>query len=526
MQVSIEASDVIRLILQFFQEHGLDSSLAALQRETGISTRTLADVDGLIASILAGRWDAVLQALAPLQLEARLLLPLYEHVFLELAEAGEVDAARLILRQSEPLGLLRREDETRYVKLENALSTATLSKTAGAAVDLVLRKQSKRARLAQDLAAHVSSVPAGRLLVLLGEALRFEAQQSALHPDESGGQLVFDVFRGVVPAMQPAADEVASSCYRTVTMAHGQHVECAAFSPDGAYFAVGLADGFVEVWSPASGAPRTDLVYQAHKAGYMVMEAAVLCLAFAPDSTHLASAALNGDVVLWRAATGVCVRRIPAAHKGGVASLAFARDGLSLLTAGYDNAVRIYSVRTGALVREFLGHTAFVHDARFSAEGVRVLSASSDGTLRIWSTQTGECLQTVHPVAGSGEQLVAAAVRAVSAIPRHPDAFAVCSQACQLPVYGAGGSLGKSMRLPSTIKPATGFVTACSSPTGAILYGFADDRHVYCFDYATGTHTQTFASTDAELIGACHHPQLNLLVTYDTANVIKFWKAP
>lgn len=527
MPLTIEASDVIRLIEQFLLEHNLPSTLHSLQEETGVHQSSVEDIDGLLADVCAGRWEAVFRALDGVQLEARRLVGLYEHVFWEMAEGGDVDGARLLLRESEPLALLRGMDEARYMGLENGLSTAILSRTAGAKMELVERKEAKRARLAQDLAPHLHSVPKGRLLTLLGQALRFEEQQLQLSKSDTLS-LHYDVFRGILPVTEEPVvegDAVISMCYRSVVLPTGQHVEAAAFSPDGGYFVVGLADGFIEVWSAAVGQPRKDLVYQAHKTTYMVMETAVLAMAFSPDSQTLAVGTLSGDVALWKVATGSCLRRIPKAHAGAIASLHFAPDGLSLLTAGYDGALRLYSLRTGALLRQFPGQgEAPVYGCLLAAEGRRALSAGSDGVLRIWDTRTGDCLQAITPAAG-GEQLAQRQIRAIVPLPRHPDMFLLCVQDGGLQVYGATGAPGKAFAVP---RSCASFLGACCSPSGKYVYALGTDRKAYCYEYASAGLVKVLDLVDTgdhEIIGAAHHPHTNLMATFDTGNAIKFWKA-
>lgn len=526
MPLTIEASDVIRLIEQFLSENGLISSLRALQEETGVCQRSVDDIDRLLADICAGRWEAVFRVLTEVQLEARKLINLYELVFWELAESGDIDGARMVLRESEPMALLRSQDETRYMGLENGLSTAVLSRTAGAKIDLVDKKEAKRARIAQELAPHLVSVPKSRLVTLLGQALRFEEQQLQLSPNQLA-DLRYDVFRGIVPVTETESvehDAIANVCYRTVTLPTGQHVEAAAFSPDGSFFAVGLADGFIEIWNPALGQPRKDLPYQGHKSTFMIMETAVLAMAFAPDNQTLAVGTLNGDVALWKVSTGSCIRRIPKAHSGAVASLQFAPDGHSLLTAGYDGGLRLYNLRTGALLRQFPGQGETpVYAAVFAAEGQRVISAGSDGVLRIWETRTGDCIHCVTP--SGNNQLAQRQIRAVVPIPRHPDMFLVCAQDSPLQVFGAIGAQGKTLALP---KSCASFIGACCSHSGKYIYGLGADRKAYCYDYATAGLLRTLelaTSPEHETIGAVHHPHANLMATFDTGNSIKFWRA-
>ncbi|KAH8072432.1 hypothetical protein JL721_3707 [Aureococcus anophagefferens] len=98
--VEIDASDVVRLVLQFLKEHGLSSSAAELERE----------------------WDAVLPALASVELPAEAAAAVHEHACYELCEAGE-GVARELLRHK-TLQKLRGAEPERFLRLERAVGRA------------------------------------------------------------------------------------------------------------------------------------------------------------------------------------------------------------------------------------------------------------------------------------------------------------------------------------------------------------------------------------------------------------------
>lgn len=72
----------------------------------------------------------------------------------------------------------------------------------------------------------------------------------------------------------------------------------------------------------------------------MMMDEAVLCLAFSRDSELLASGSLDGKVKVWRIQSGQCLRRFERAHTKGVTAAHFSKDNVHLLTASYDHTIR------------------------------------------------------------------------------------------------------------------------------------------------------------------------------------------
>jgi hypothetical protein len=66
--LSIDSSDVVKLMLQYCKENHLISTMQQLQKETGICLNTVDNMDNFINDIKQGKWDSVLNQLSMIKL--------------------------------------------------------------------------------------------------------------------------------------------------------------------------------------------------------------------------------------------------------------------------------------------------------------------------------------------------------------------------------------------------------------------------------------------------------------------------
>lgn len=81
MSLEIEATDVIKIILQFCKENGLTDSFNCLQNECQVSLNTVDSIETFVSDVNNGRWDVVLPQAAQLKLPRAKLEDLYEQVW-------------------------------------------------------------------------------------------------------------------------------------------------------------------------------------------------------------------------------------------------------------------------------------------------------------------------------------------------------------------------------------------------------------------------------------------------------------
>merc|ERR1712048_755274 len=159
---------------------------------------------------------------------------------------------------------------------------------------------------------------------------------------------------------------------------------------------MGSVDGFIEVWDYQSAVLRKDLEYQ-EEGSFMMHDKAVIALAFSKDSELLASADQEGQLKVWRVATGQCARRFDKAHGEGITSIMWSKDSTQILTASFDHTARAHGIKSGKTLKEYRGHTSYVNSAVYSRDNSSVITGSSDGYVFVFDAKTTEVMQNCSP---------------------------------------------------------------------------------------------------------------------------------
>ncbi|KAI8884318.1 WD40 repeat-like protein [Backusella circina FSU 941] len=508
MSVEVESEDVIRLVLQFLKESQLTRTASTLESETSVKINTVESKDRFIKEITAGEWDHVLRQVTDLKMAPRKLMDLYEQVILELIELRELGAARTLLRQTEPMFVLKQRYPERYLRLEH-----TLSRTVVDPKDIYPNGQSKEKRrqvIGQALANEVTVVEPSRLMTLLEDAIKWQQHQGLIKPDTE-----VDLFRRADQVLQIEEDTFAKHKYATIKFpGKNTYAECTAFAPNGQYLVTGSVDGFIEVWNYLTGKLRKDLKYQAEE-NLMAMDESVICLAFSEDSELLASGSTDGKIAIWKIQAGHCQRRFSPAHSQGVTSMRFNKDGTQLLSSSYDHTIKIHGIRTGKLMKSFKGHKAFVNAVVYLDNNTKIASASSDGEVKIWDTQTESCLYSLQP---QGKL----PIHTLLNIPNQGKHFMVISKAKTLMVLDLEGKLQKSIGYD---KAKTDIITAVVSHQGKLCYAVTEDATLYCLDMVTGGLKGEVSVCQSEVIGISAHPFSNVVAASDETGNIYLLKA-
>jgi WD40 repeat protein len=160
-----------------------------------------------------------------------------------------------------------------------------------------------------------------------------------------------------------------------------------AYSPDGSRVATAAVDGTVRQWDTVTGKP-IGLPIKGHSG-------AVTSVAFRSEHTIVSTGA-DGSLRLWNADTGEARNQSPA-NVGQLTSVAISPDGSTIFTGGLDGNLRSWDARNGQLrgTRQvFVGKNPGdpappVTDVAFDRSG-KVLAVSSIGASIICDAATGE----------------------------------------------------------------------------------------------------------------------------------------
>ncbi len=199
---------------------------------------------------------------------------------------------------------------------------------------------------------------------------------------------------------------------------HTDRIRALAFAPDSRLLATASDDNTLRLWDTdtarevpnltvysnfiqAFGASREGTAPPAQDKGTAHLPGAFSdapedtgALAFAPDSTALASGSADGKIRLWELETGRMQFSLPT-DQGGVLALAFSPERKILASGGSDTLVRLWDVDSRRLLSTLTGHTGSVNALAFSIDGEILASGGRDAHVRLWDVGAGSLMSTL-----------------------------------------------------------------------------------------------------------------------------------
>uniref|UniRef100_A0A7S2RPI1 WD40 repeat-containing protein SMU1 n=1 Tax=Mucochytrium quahogii TaxID=96639 RepID=A0A7S2RPI1_9STRA len=382
--MEVDAEDVVKVVLQFLRESGLETSAHALEKESGVRLNFVQDKTHLVDLIRQGAWTKVLTYLQGCELQCQVIWELYEIILDDLVDKGEFNVAKQILKESEDLNRLKLENGELYDNLQELVYRPEHRK----------KKKLDKEVLVRSILSGVQDCPRSRLLELLGYSLRWQRKQNGspcLVPRTNKTKRKRD--------RDELSDESHSDIVEISKIRLGSEspAHAIAFSSNNRMFATGSVDGFLEIWDWKTGKLRKDLAYQAND-NILKHRNGILSIDFSQQEDALVSCSSDGVIKIWDILSGTCKIKLKRAHEGKpVGCVKFTPQGDNIVSGGDDSMVRVHSCKTGRMLCHMAGHKGSVSSICFSQfQGNPVIASSSaDHTVKIWSMSNPVCLYTL-----------------------------------------------------------------------------------------------------------------------------------
>ena len=167
-------------------------------------------------------------------------------------------------------------------------------------------------------------------------------------------------------------------------VAHQTNADCAAFSPDGRFVAIGSRDKTAQLWDIATGGSV---------GAPLKHDGPVLSVAFSPDGKTIATGSGDRTAQLWNTKSSQPVGlRLP--HQQSVFRVLFGPDGKTVVTEEHD-ILRLWDAgATAAAIGRPLMIKRNARFVKFSSDGKKFLTTDRNGGLRLWDVAT---LQPIGP---------------------------------------------------------------------------------------------------------------------------------
>jgi eukaryotic-like serine/threonine-protein kinase len=292
---------------------------------------------------------------------------------------------------------------------------------------------------------------------------------------------------------------------------------CLAWSPDGTWLASGGEDGEIKIWNPTA---RDAL------AKYDSIQASAVD--WNPDGIRIATASVDGFITIFDAATETVLKKIMTPQT--LSCVAWSGDGNRLATCiGGDgpisssldhpaevveaahrlHPITIWDPKSGREILTLRGQLGAMDRVAWSPDSKRLVSSGRDGTAKVWDAETGDELLTIKGRAGQ-----------MLSVEWSPDGSRIATGSSQSPGIQIWNAVtGAELK---AMKPAA--VRCVSwSPDGARLASAQDDGTVIIWDAVNGKELLTFRGHTAGVLHVQWNPDGQRVLSVDRESLVKIW---
>lgn len=183
-------------------------------------------------------------------------------------------------------------------------------------------------------------------------------------------------------------------------------------------------------------------------------------------------------------------------NRGDVICVAFSPDGTHIASGSNHRIVCIWHATSGELIRSFEGHTAWVYSLAYSKDGSRLLSSADNGEVKLWDSLNAsqDCLLTLH----TNRETYQVAIS--------PDGSVIAyGYANDLRLYDIASTTYKALGLSNPVEASTfspdGHYVASRTMHSILVWTSADHLLVRCIESSERLTGRLAFSHDALHIG-------------------------
>jgi WD40 repeat protein len=187
-----------------------------------------------------------------------------------------------------------------------------------------------------------------------------------------------------------------SATPRVAFPAQHEWIDLALWSPDSRLIAsTSNGEGTIRVWDSETGQQLLRLPHPANK-----RVGSQISISWSPDSRLLASTNSDGEIRVWKIASGNTILSFEEGSQFGASSIMWSPDGTYLATANGEN-VKIWDATNGQLLMTLNAIHRSVDQAIWSPDGRRIaaigtIQEKSRATIWVWDVSTGQLLASGH----------------------------------------------------------------------------------------------------------------------------------
>jgi WD40 repeat protein len=283
----------------------------------------------------------------------------------------------------------------------------------------------------------------------------------------------------------------------------------------GELLVVGCEEGTIQVWNKdvwmgVRNGRKAPLALQGHQGPV---------LALALRESKLASAGVDGKVILWDLSAGT--KRQTLTPGGPPRCLALSPDDNVLAIGGEKNHIELWNLASGKPLGPLEGHTDWINCLTFNVDGKLLASGSHDGTVRVWDVPSRKQILSVTATPAPPANSPSPPINRVLAIALNPDSKQIALGGTDGLIHFANLADGKLIR---ALAGHTSSITGLAYHSdGKILASASKDRTVRLWDSTNGQTMKNLEGHTAWVQGVTFLDQGRRLASVSADRTVKVW---